>query len=251
MKLLTDTTTVFARELRPFVHQPMALLFGMIQPLVFLALFGPLLSATTGLPADQSLQWFVPGILVMLVLFASSMTGSGLQMEMQTGAHERLLVTPLSRSSLLVGRALKEIVPCGLGAVAVVAVVLPFGFDLHVEGAVLGLGILALFAAGIGGLSYALAIVSRGSDWVFWTVQQMALFPLLLLSGVLLPLEDAPGWLTTMSDVNPLRYGVAAERLLFDGEVLDATVLHGLVAGIVVCVVGLGVGVRAMRREAA
>ncbi|HEY8583699.1 MAG TPA: ABC transporter permease [Capillimicrobium sp.] len=251
MKILTDTATVFTRELRPFVHQPVAMLFGMIQPLVFLALFGPLLSATTGLPTDESLQWFVPGILVMLVLFASSMTGSGLQMEMQTGAHERLLVTPLSRSSLLIGRALKEIVPCALGAVAVIAAVLPFGFDLHVEGAVLGLGILALFAVGIGGLSYALAIASKGSDWVFWTVQQMALFPLLLLSGVLLPLEDGPGWLNAMADVNPLKYGVAAERALFDGDVLTADVAYGAIAALAVLVVGLWVGVRAMRAQAA
>lgn len=251
MKVLTDTATVFGRELRPFVHQPAALLFGMVQPLVFLALFGPLLSATTGLPTDESLQWFVPGILVMLVLFASSMTGSGLQMEMQTGAHERLLVTPLSRSSLLVGRALKEVVPCGLGAAVVIAVVLPFGFDLHVEGAAVGLVLLALFAVGIGGLSYALAIVSKGSDWIFWTVQQIALFPLLLLSGVLLPLEDAPGWLTVMSDLNPLQYGVAAERMLFDGTVLDATVGYGAIAAVGVCALGLWVGVRTMRAQAA
>ena len=84
----------------------------MIQPLVFLALFAPLLSERhRARDAVSSLQWFVPGIVVMSCLFGTSMTGSNLLLEMQTGSHERMLVTPLSRSALLIGRALKEIVP--------------------------------------------------------------------------------------------------------------------------------------------
>ena len=75
-------------------------------------------------------QWFVPSILVMTALFGTSTTGANLLFEFQTGAHERMLVTPLSRPSLLIGRALKEMVPLAGQAVVIVAVMIPFGFEL-------------------------------------------------------------------------------------------------------------------------
>ena len=99
------------RELRPTLRNPFSVIFTMVQPLFFLALFGPLLISVTGAGTAATLQTFVPGILVMSALFAASTTGSNLLLEIQTGSHERMLVTPLSRSSLLLGRALKEIVP--------------------------------------------------------------------------------------------------------------------------------------------
>ena len=74
---------------------------------MFLGLFAPLLIVQSGQPAGETLQWFVPGVLVMIVLFGTGATGSNLQYEMMTGSHERTLVAPLSRSALLVGRALK------------------------------------------------------------------------------------------------------------------------------------------------
>lgn len=71
----------------------------MVQPLVFLALFGPLLVGSFGGQAGGALggvwQWLVPAILVMITLFETSNTGSNLLFEFQTGAHERMLVTPL------------------------------------------------------------------------------------------------------------------------------------------------------------
>ena len=153
-----------ARELRPIVRDPFSVVFGLVQPLVFLGLFGPLLAGMTGLSRRQSLQWFVPGVLVMLALFGTSTTGANLLLEMQTGSHERMLVTPLRRSALLVGRALKEIAPTlAQAALIIVVVTLPFGFRFAPVGAVLGLLMLAVFSVGMGALSYALALAVKGS----------------------------------------------------------------------------------------
>src|SRR5215218_4441636 len=107
---LRDTHIVLTRELRPLSRDPFAIMFGMLQPLVFLGLYGPLLAGIPSLEGESPWQWFVPGILVMMSLFGTSVVGSYLLNEMVTGSHERLLVTPLSRSALLMGRALKEIV---------------------------------------------------------------------------------------------------------------------------------------------
>lgn len=245
--MIRDTNLVFARELRPVLREPFSVVFSMIQPLFFLALFAPLLSSVSGLGAGSSLQWFVPGIVVMSCLFGASMTGSNLLMEMQTGSHERSLVTPLSRPALLVGRALKEIVPVVVQAVIVVAVVVPFDFELHVLGTLAGLVILGVFCVGLGSLSYALALAAKGQDWIFWTVQQTLLFPLLLLAGMLLPIDGGPGWLQTMSRLNPLTYIVDAERALFAGTFDAGLLAAGSAAAVLVCALGVWVGARSMR----
>ena len=245
--LIRDTRLVMGRELRPILTNPLSMTFSLVQPLVFLALFGPLLDQVAGVGNGPVLQWFVPGIIVMSALFATSMTGSNLQLEMQSGSHERMLVAPLSRPSLLLGRSLKEIVPVVAQAVLIVLVTIPFGFRAEPVGMVLGLVMLAMFGVGLGSFSYALAVASKGQDWIFWTVQQMLLFPLLLLSGILLPLDDAPGWMSALSAINPLSYVVDAERLLFDGVVGRGVVLQGFVAAGVVAVAGLAVGIRTMR----
>ena len=90
---VSDTLNVMNRELKPVWREPMAVVFAMIQPLVFLGLFAPLLPemATGG----SALQWFVPGIVAMTALMGASFTGSNLMEEMQSGSHERQLVSPL------------------------------------------------------------------------------------------------------------------------------------------------------------
>jgi ABC-2 type transport system permease protein len=248
-----DTRLVFARELRPVLRDPFSVVFGMIQPLVFLGLFGPLLVGSLGgadVVGGSIWQWFVPAILVMTALFGTSTTGSSLLFELQTGAHERTLVTPLSRSSLLVGRSLKEMAPLAAQAVVIVAVMIPFGFTLYPAGALVGLLLLTVFGVGLGSLSYALALAVRKQDWLFWVVQQTLIFPLMILSGMLLPLETGPGWMQTLAHFNPLAYVVDAERALFSGEIGSTTVLWGAVAAVLTAAVGLLVGIRAMVRSA-
>jgi ABC-2 type transport system permease protein len=253
--LIRDTHLVMTRELRPVLHDPFSLVFGMIQPLVFLALFGPLLVGSLGGQADTALagsvwQWFVPSILVMTALFGTSTVGANLLFEFQTGAHERLLVTPLSRPSLLIGRALKEMVPLAAQAVIIVVVMIPFGFVLYPAGAVIGFLLLAVFGVGLGSLSYALAIAVRKQEWMFWVVQQTLIFPLMILSGMLLPLESGPEWMQVASHFNPLTYLVNAERALFAGQVGSSEAAWGWVAALVTVAVGLTVGIRSMRRSA-
>lgn len=250
--LVRDTGIVMMRELRPMVRNPFSLLFGMIQPLVFLGLFGPLLAGSVGGSVDKGdvWQWFVPSILGMTALFGTSTTGANLLFEFQTGAHERMLVTPLARPALLVGRALKEMVPLAGQAVVVVAVMVPFGFELHLRGALVGMALLAVFGVGLGALSYALAVAVRKADWMFWMVQQTFLFPLMILSGMLLPLETGPGWMQALAKGNPLAYVLDAERSLFAGDLTSATVAWGFVAAAATAVAGLAVGIRVMLKSA-
>ncbi|MCC3282696.1 ABC transporter permease [Arthrobacter caoxuetaonis] len=243
---LSDSLIVMERELRPVISEPFSLAAGMVQPLFFLLLFGPLISAGAPPTDGSTWSWFIPGILVMTALFGTAGTGSNLQFDLQNGSHERLLVTPLSRSSLFIGRALKEFVPLVAQAVIVILVMIPFGFRPDPAGALLGLVLLGTLGIGIGSLSYALAIAVRHLDWVFWTVHQTVLFPLMILSGMLLPLENGPGWMRILSQLNPLTHVVNAERALFAGQ-LSPDVGLGFLAAIITATLGLLLGLRALR----
>jgi ABC-2 type transport system permease protein len=251
--LFRDVRIVMGRELRPVLHDPFSVVFGMVQPLVFLGLFGPLLVGSLGgteTIGGSVWQWFVPAILVMTTLFGTTTTGANLLFEFQTGAHERMLVTPLARSALLIGRSLKEMVPLAAQAAIIVAVMIPFGFRLHLGGALVGLVLLTLFGIGIGALSYALAIAVRKQDWMFWVVQQTLVFPLMILSGMLLPLDTGPAWMRVAARFDPLAYLVDAERELFAGTIATPTVAAGFLAGAVTAALGLLVGIRTMLRSA-
>jgi len=228
MKLLTDTTTVFTREMGPVLRNPAGLVLLMAQPLVFLPMFGPLLSGIEVPVADgdSAWQWFVPAILVMTGGFATGGAGYELTTELGGGSLERLFVTPLNRAAILLGKTFKE------------------------SAALLGLVLLVVLGIGLGAFTIGLVIVSRHSPGLFWGVQQVLLFPLVLLSGVLLPVESAPGWLIVASQINPITFIVEAERLLFAGEIIRFVVLYGGIAAAFIAAAGLFVGIRAMRRAA-
>ena len=247
---LRDTRVVLWRELLPTLHEPWGIFFTMIQPVIFLGLFGPLLSGVPEVPGESVWQWFVPGILVMLILFSTSMTGFSMLMEMQTGSHERLMVTPMSRSAMIVGRSLNQIVPLFAQSVLIVLVMIPFGFELYPLGALAGLGILSLLGVGLGAFSYALALVAHGQDWIFWTVQQTVVFPLSVLSGVFLPIEGGPRWMQVAADLNPVTYIVEAERRLFEGTMDDPVILAGFAAALGFAAVGLLLSTSVIRRAA-
>lgn len=244
-----DTATVFLRQSLPSLRSPFSLLFGMLQPLVFLLLFGPLLSGLPGLPSESGWQWFVPAILVMLALFGTTATGYMLLTEMQTGSHERLLVTPMTRSAMLVGRCMKDVVELLVQGVLICAVMVPFGFRLYPVGALIGLALLAVFGVAMGTLSHALAIACRKHEEMFYMVQQSVLFPLLFLSGMMLPLDMGPAWMQTAGRLNPLTPIVEAMRALFAGRVADAVVLHGWIAAVVLAIIGVALGTQGMRRS--
>lgn len=245
--LAGDVLIVTTRELRPVAADPFSLVVGLIQPLFFLLLFGPLVVSGTTPGTAHPWAWFVPGILVMISLFGTAGTGSNLQYDLQDGSHERLLVTPLARSSLFVGRALKEFVPLVVQAVVVVLVMVPFGFHPHAGGGVLGLLLLGVLGVGIGSLSYALAIAVREQDWMFWTVHQTVLFPLMILSGMLLPLGEGPAWMRVLARFNPLTHVVEAERDLFAGRITTPEVGYGFLAAGTTAVLGFLLGLRALR----
>lgn len=250
-KFARDTGAVFHREILLVLRDPFTLIFSLLQPLIYLGLFGPLLSGLVNgqdIGSTSPLQWFLPGVVVMICLYGTSMTGSNLLFEMQTGSYERVLATPLSRASIIVGRSLKEFAPLVVQAALITLIAWPFGFVLYPPQIFVGLIILGVFGIGLGALSYSLAIASKDNEWMFWGVQQTLLMPLLILSGMMLPLAAGPTWMQNISKVNPLLYIVNAERDLFSGSFATSNVAWGAIAALVTCGFGLWLGIRMVRK---
>jgi ABC-2 type transport system permease protein len=102
---------------------------------------------------------------------------------------------------------------------------------------------------GLGSLSYTLALATKEREWLFWGVQQTLIFPLMILSGMLLPLDYGPGWMRVAAAVNPVNWVVQAERALFAGDYGNPVVLWGWVAALLLAALGLWLGIRAIRRS--
>jgi ABC-2 type transport system permease protein len=245
---------VFVRSLRQSIRNPAWVLIGLLQPILYLALFGPLLipivQNTPGFPPGDAWQVLVPALLVQQALFGTLFVGFGLIGEYRAGVVERMRVTPLGRPALLLGRALKDVLVLLVQAVLLVVLSLPFGLRVPPGALLVALVLVAVLGLAMSSLSYALALKVRSEDALGPLFNSVAL-PLLLLSGVLLPMSLAPAWLFGLSRANPFVYLVDAERALFRGELASATVLVGVVVAIALTAVTVGWGVRTFRRESA
>ncbi|MFD7616445.1 ABC transporter permease [Streptomyces sp. NPDC059802] len=250
-ELIRDIVTVFSREITPELRSPAGIVLAMGQPLLFLVLFGSMLVGTGANPdagTGDVWQWFVPGILVMMCLMGPLSAGHSMLSELNGGQMERFLVTPVSRTSLILGRTAKDAVTLSAQAILITVIAIPLGMSLHLPGALATMVLLIVMAIGLSALSYVLAIASRPSGNLFWAVTQMLIFPITLLSGILLPVDAGPGWLGAVAAISPITYVVDAARALFTGDFLDISVLHGLIAATSIATIGLILSTRAMKR---
>jgi ABC-2 type transport system permease protein len=249
-----ETWIVFSRALRLSLRNPVWVVIGLTQPVLYLALFGPLLKtvvqSTPGLPPGDAWQIFVPGLLVQLGIFGAAFVGFGLIAEWRAGVIERMRVTPAHRTALLAGRVARDVLVLGVQGALLMLVAVPFGLRVPIGGALLALLVVAFLAAAFSSLSYAAALVLKSEDALAPLLNGIAI-PLLLLSGILLPMSLAPAWLRTLSDVNPLKHVVDGIRALFRGDLATSVAGWGLVWALGLVAVGVLVGARTFRRESA
>ncbi|MGH7643204.1 MAG: ABC transporter permease [Candidatus Dormibacteria bacterium] len=230
MKLARDTGLVFQRYFGLFIHNPAWVAVGVLQPALYLLLFAPLLKSIArvpGFPAGGAYNVFVPGLLIQLGLFGAAGVGFSLISELRLGVVERLRVTPVSRLALLLGRALRDVLTLFVQALILVVLALPFGLSFKPVGILIGLGLVALIGLLVASISYALALALKDEN-SFAPIIFTASLPLLLLSGVLLPMSLAPSWLRTISTLNPFSHAVSANRAVFLGQLSNPNVLQGV-----------------------
>jgi ABC-2 type transport system permease protein len=250
MKTLLDTWLVFRRYIGLTLRNPAWVVISLTQTLVYLLLFAPLLTSIAkvpGFPSGGAYNVFIPGLLIQLGLFGAAFVGFSLISELRLGVVERMRVTPVSRLALLLGRALRDVITVLVGSLILIVVSLPFGLRLHLGGLLVMLALQALIGLMMASASYALALWLRSEDSLAPVLTTVSL-PLLLLSGVLLPLSLAPAWLRAIAAVNPLSYAVDAARAVFNDHLADPSVVKGVAIMVVLAAAAVAWAARSFGR---
>lgn len=253
MNFTLHTTLFFRRKLLETLRQPVWIITGLSTPLLYLALFAPLLHTLAGgpgFPHGRVLDIFVPGILTLMAFGAGMGAGWVVIWELDSGVTERLRVTPASRFALLLGSVLRDVVMFAIPALVVVVVAVPFGFHARWGGLAVLLPLLALLTASCSAASSALGLTLRQIGSLAAVVTGLQL-PLTLLSGILLPLSLGPGWLQALGHVNPMYYAVEAARDLAAGTIATPAVGEGFLVLGAVAALALWSGTRSYRRAMA
>jgi ABC-2 type transport system permease protein len=253
MKFLRDVWLVFGRYFGLLIRNPVWVALGVLQPLLYLILFAPLLksvAAMPGFPPGGAYNVFVPGLLVQLGMFGAAGVGFSLIAELRMGVIERLRVTPVSRVALLLGRAMRDVISIVVQSLILILLALPFGLSIHPVGVVVVLALIGLIGLLTASIAYAVALWLRSEDSYAPLIFTSSL-PILLLSGVLLPMQLAPQWLRNIADVNPLLYAVDAARHVFNDNLGDPSVIKGVVIMVVLSIIAVFIGARQFGRAIA
>jgi ABC-2 type transport system permease protein len=150
--------------------------------------------------------------------------------------------------ALLAGRVLRDAVVLVVQSTVLLTAAYAFGLRAPLGGVVLAVLLVAAVGAAFAAASYAVALLTGSEDAMASVTNSLAV-PLLLLSGILLPMTLAPGWLRTVSNVNPVKHIVDALRALFRGRVITGTVAVGLVVGAGLIALGMAFGTRTFQRD--
>ena len=195
------------RQLRNLSRQPWYIAFTLVQPVIYLLLFGSLFQRVAELPgfeAGSYVTFLTPGIVVMSALFNAGWSGASMIEDLDRGVLDRFLVSPASRVALIAGRLVQ------LAAVTVIQSVIIVGFGLIVgarfagglPGVVVLIACAVLLAAPFGALSNGIALLARRQESVIGAVNFL-LMPLTFLSSVFMAPDLMPEWMQGVARFNP------------------------------------------------
>ena len=249
MTFLRESSIVFRRQLRMNLRNPAWVLIGLMQPVLYLVLFGPLLKPIAAqFDYPNSYTFFVPGLLVQLGIFGAFFAGFSLIGEWRDGVIEAERVTPASRTALLMGRLWRDVLQLFVQALILVGLGYVMGMEAPFWGAVLGIALTLLLGAACAASSNALALTTKSEDTMA-PIINMVMMPVLLLSGILLPMTLGPEWLQKVSNLMPTKHVVDAVRNSFLGDFTVSALGWGVAWTFILLAVSLWWGTATFRRE--
>lgn len=216
MKALSDAAHMTARHLKAVWRQPLWIAVSLVQPMVWLLLFGTLFQTIVDIPgfgSDNYIQFIAPGVVVMTAFFGAGWTGLPVIDDIDRGVIDRFLVSPVRLSSLIAGRLAAGSVILTIQALIIITLAQISGasFDNSVLGVAILIGVSILVAAAFGSLSIGLALLTRRQEPLIATVQ-FSLLPLSFISVTFMQKSLMPDWMQTVASYNPLNWAVEAGR---------------------------------------
>jgi ABC-2 type transport system permease protein len=241
---LSQSVSMTGRHLRQFARQPFFIAVTLMQPVVWLVLFGGLFQKVVDIPGfdagDSYLSYLTPGVVVMTALFSAAWSGMGIVEDLDLGVLDRFLVTPARRGAMLNGRLVQQSLMVLIQSVimVVLAVVLGARFDGGIRGVLVLLLVSVLLALVIASFSHALALLLRTRESVIG-VSQFIMLPATFLSGAFLPLDLAPAWIATIAKINPVNWATTAGSNALSATP-DWSVIGVRLGGLAVLAIALG-----------
>lgn len=227
-----ETWFLFLHHMRTTLRMPVWVIISIVQPILWLALFGQLFRVMGTMPgfSEGSYQQFLaPGLVIMSATMGSSYSGIGILTDIQNGVMDRLLATPVGRGSLLAARVLQSGVTVMVQGVIILLVALLFGID--VPGGLFGVAVVLMAAAVIGAAASAfsngMALIIRQPQ-VLVAVVNFILLPMVFLSSLMMSEELMPAWIRKVAMWNPLNWGVVVARGGFQGEPWSEHILQAI-----------------------
>jgi ABC-2 type transport system permease protein len=233
MNVIVDTWYLFVRNLRNSFRVPLIWVMALVQPLIWLLLFSQLfknIANMPGFPYQNYLAYLAPGIILMTSLFGATFSGMGTLVDIDLGYLDKMLVTPVSRNAIMLGRMGGDVVRVVIQAIIIVLIALAMGtgFAAGFAGFITAILLIALLVIGFAGLSNILALRIRDHQ-LFIMVINFFTLPLIFLSDAMMPMQMLPSWLQTVARYNPITYAADGIRSLmntgFDGVVLGEAFL--------------------------
>jgi ABC-2 type transport system permease protein len=253
-----DAWVNFRRWNLKAVRNPFVLVVSLVQPIIFLLLFTEVFgnvagdAVNRGLPGVSYTTYLVPAIAIQVSLAAAVTSGVGLVNDIENGMFEKVLVSPMNRTAVFVGKTAAEVFRIAVQVAIILGLGVVLGADIA-TGLVGAAGIVAvgiLFSLWFVAFSNALAIITRDQESTIIGANLLQ-FPLLFLSSAFLPLAALPEWIQTVAMMNPVTYGVdAARALMLDRDVMTVIevtafdgALNSVVPGVAVLLaLALGLG---------
>jgi ABC-2 type transport system permease protein len=224
---------VFYRELLRFFNDRIRIVTALVQPVLFLFVLGSGLGTLVNLGPGLSLRtFFYPGILGMSVLMTAMMAAASVVWDREYGFLREMLVAPVRRGSLVLGKCLGGAVIAGFEGLVVIAIAglvsVPYSPVLMVE--VFAIQLLLAFTICAFGMMMASRIQQMQS---FMALNMLMVMPMFFLSGAMFPARHLPTWLNILNRIDPLTYAVdPLRRLVFDHLTVSAAVRTRLAAGV-------------------
>ncbi|HHM06120.1 MAG TPA: ABC transporter permease [Gammaproteobacteria bacterium] len=219
--MFADTWHLFNKYMKITVRMPMWTLFTLVQPLIWLIIFGQLFKNMVqlpGWPAGSYMDFFVPGVLIMTVLFGSSWSGVSLLREIQSGTVDKMLVSPVSRVAIVLSRVLHSTaqVLAQVAVMLLVAALVGAKLNWNPVYLLLAMAVVLLLGLCFAAISNGFAIMLQREEPLVMIGNLMTL-PLMFFSTALVPKEFMPAWIQYVATINPINYAVEAVRAVLVG----------------------------------
>jgi ABC-2 type transport system permease protein len=235
--VVSDPVYLAGRGVRALLRQPWFVAITLVQPVVWLLLFGALFQNVVPAPNGDYIAYLTPGIVVMSALFSSGWAGMGFITDAERGVMDRLLVSPVRRGSVMTGSLLYQQVTTVVQTLVILGLGLATGarFPGGILVTVVFVAAVILLAAAFASYSNALALLLRSQESLIGAVNFVVL-PLSFLSSMLVPADRLPDWIAAVARWNPVEWAVLIGR-----QMLAEDVDWGLVGGRLAALAGLAV----------